>query len=331
MWQKLKRRFSTLRNEFRFITRIVQIIAGIVGGFVVIIGIIYSDDTNLKLLWDEFLLHIIDISKFVDFYKYEIFLGCLILVALGVWVRLRHVLKLNARYIMALNVVASTKVIHSRILNLINRYHLQQKSPDKGLELGELQILVHECLRSSCSRLATAITDITGDESHVCLKTFNPKTAHVEPVVRDDNPGKFQRPSGRQYDGYRFEENTGLAAIVNDQREVYLCEDLMALGSAYKNKSGDWEEYYNATIIQALSSYRAVSSDRITGFICLDNMRGGFGSSLVKTLLTEFSTFYCQVFEVMMSLTADDVYKNPMPDVVKKLPRLGEESREIKD
>ena len=89
MWHDLKYRFVSWQGKFRFITRIIQILAGIVGFLVVIVGIIYSDDTSVSLILDDFQLYITDLSKNVDYYKYEIFLSCLILVASGVWVRAR--------------------------------------------------------------------------------------------------------------------------------------------------------------------------------------------------------------------------------------------------
>jgi len=298
----------------------LQIIGVIVAIIVIIVGIYYSEDTRMNLFLMQFEGKIVDISKKIDFYKYEVFLPAIILVMLGYWIRLRHAKAKVARYEGALADVSSTKGIHAEIFRLFNQYHLNDGKSAEGFGVRELQIFVHECLRSSCSRLASAITHLTGDETHVCLKTFRPDTGMVEPVVRDENRGKYNRPPGRQFDCYHYEGNTGLSDIIRKQRETYNCDNLTALGSEYTNKGGDWSEYYNATIIQALNNHAHMSSDHIKGFICLDNMRGGLGHPLVRNLLLEFSVLYCRVFDAITAISGDITYKNPVPQVVEKIP-----------
>jgi hypothetical protein len=144
-------------------------------------------------------------------------------------------------------------------------------------------------------RIAALFTIYTGYESNVCIKICNfspdiPSTSSFaagsgradRPFVysfwRDSKSSdrRHKVDSDPQLGVYSISENTGLMKARQDG--YWFCNDLSALGTSYISKNRDWTSYYNATSVAAIAPPCETGPVNPNGFLCVDNMGGGFDS-----------------------------------------------------
>jgi hypothetical protein len=79
-------------------------------------------------------------------------------------------------------------------------------------------------------------------------------------------------------------------------RSFYFENDLASCAT-YLNANPDWRKYYNACLVVAIRQPLAGVSDhrKIMGFLCVDNMHGGFNAANAKALVA----FGYEMYEAM--------------------------------
>lgn len=144
----------------------------------------------------------------------------------------------------------------------------------------------------------------TGGDTAACVKIF---TEHREfdgafggkittpqdviTLARDErcvhSRGKTDKEQTTQR--YPYNANTAFSEVIhNPAKENYFySDDLKALASRdeYNNSNPMWRKYYNATAVHAIKDPEAPVSEGVVGFLCIDNLTGGFDDRFCKSIL----------------------------------------------
>ncbi len=148
----------------------------------------------------------------------------------------------------------------------------------------------------------------TNDECSVCIKLIG-ETAPLSDFSDATITRVFRDPSSQaqrmKYDQYeqRIRNNTSLRYIFKDGQVgyFYFNNDLFhsSINGTYTNDSPNWYRRYNATAVCAIKDPDRENPDDIIGFLCVDNMRGGFSPDISCNTLKTLST---SVFYVLKNL-----------------------------
>lgn len=141
--------------------------------------------------------------------------------------------------------------------------------------------------------ISQVMKTLTGDTCAACIKIT--KNNKLKTLYRDSTSYKRRkksdwRPNGKPFI-YNMNDNTAFATIASPstQDTYYICDNLNNLKEHYRNCNSTRNELYNATIvvpIQAnLSGTSYIEEMDILGFLCCDNMEGGFESLEIKDFL----------------------------------------------
>lgn len=146
---------------------------------------------------------------------------------------------------------------------------------------------------SLLASLTSTLNVITQDECASCLKTV--KNNKIKTLYRDPSSYRHRKYSDYNQKGqsfiYNIEDNYAfnLIADKNSKETFFACDDLRN-HDRYKNINTEWNKLYNATIvvpIQAnLSGAKRKKEMHIIGFLCCDNMSGGFENKEIKDFIS---------------------------------------------
>jgi len=146
---------------------------------------------------------------------------------------------------------------------------------------------------SLLSNITSTLEVITQDECATCVKIF--KNNKVKTLYRD--PGSYRSRKNSDYTQkgelhvYKVADNFAFNLIADEKSKetFFACDDLVNHESYY-NINHEWNKLYDATIVvptQAnLSGDKHKKEMHILGFLCCDNMAGGFENKEVKDFLS---------------------------------------------
>lgn len=103
---------------------------------------------------------------------------------------------------------------------------------------------------------------------------------------------------------YPYSDNTAFADIMDpDKPDFFLSNDLRALGEEYKNSDPDWKKYYNSTVVVPIKKPAGVESIDTVGFLCVDNMHGGFSHDFSINMLHSVACLFYSIFSMFCKST----------------------------
>lgn len=157
-------------------------------------------------------------------------------------------------------------------------------------------------ISETLSQIRDLFNAYTKSECAVCVKLLNLDSeirTYVEPdkvpegatlpyvytLARDpfSRPHRAHIDQTKPLDIYRFDFNTGLAkAMEGGHRGYWFANDLLAMGPNYRNIHGDWFKYYTATCTVVLRTPHVDEVNQALGFLCIDNMTGGFDDNVCR-------------------------------------------------
>lgn len=152
-----------------------------------------------------------------------------------------------------------------------------------------------EYLIELCGNISSVCAILTQSPCHTSVKSFDPTTGLVTTRARDALVHNRER--GEVDEGlksFHYEENTAFEKIINDDSYyLYRCNWLRLADVAgyYKNRNPEWKKFYHATIVLPITLNRnasAINKQSVIGFVCVDNMRGGFNMKLSRAVLLIF-------------------------------------------
>lgn len=146
---------------------------------------------------------------------------------------------------------------------------------------------------SLLTSISSTLNVISSDECASCIKIINDNK--VKTLYRDPASYRQRRNSDYTQNGkvfiYDISSNYAFNLIADDNsKETFFACDDLGKYSEYYNRNPEWKKLYNATIvvpIQAnLSGDKRIKKMHLLGFLCCDNMRGGFENKEVKDFLS---------------------------------------------
>lgn len=173
---------------------------------------------------------------------------------------------------------------------------------------------------SLLANITSTFNVITEDECASCIKAV--KNNKVKTLYRDPDSYRDRKNSDYTQKGqifiYSVTDNYAFNLIADDNSKetFFTCDDLNN-HDRYHNRNHEWNNLYNATIvvpIQAnLSGNKRKKEMRLLGFLCCDNISGGFENKEVKDFLSAtgdllFNLFY--LYDRFSQLTKDKGFSN---------------------
>lgn len=152
-----------------------------------------------------------------------------------------------------------------------------------------------EYLIELCGNISSVCAILTQCPCHTSVKSFDPTTGLV--ITRARDALVHNRERGEVDEGlksFHYEENTAFERIINDNNYyLYRCNWLRLATATgyYKNRNPKWKHFYHATIVLPITLNRnanAINKQSVIGFVCVDNMRGGFNMKFSRAALLIF-------------------------------------------
>lgn len=140
------------------------------------------------------------------------------------------------------------------------------------------------------SNITSTVNIITKDECSACIKIM--KKNKVKTLYRDPNSCRERRKSDYTDDGnifiYDVKDNYAFKIITDsNSKETFFCCDNLIDHERYENKNREWNRLYNATIVVPIQARNKEKNDiNVLGFLCCDNMSGGFESKELKDYIS---------------------------------------------
>jgi hypothetical protein len=155
-------------------------------------------------------------------------------------------------------------------------------------------------------RAKLAFDRLTGDNCSVCIKLFAqtadgayPETPVLTNTIRDPSSAADRVTDSGQV--IALAENTAFLYITGNASSngFYLNNDLYRsyLHGAYLNSRPRWFDYYNATAVCSIMNPAKTADAETLGFLCVDNFKGNFETSVSFTLMKSLSACLFYVFK----------------------------------
>ena len=154
---------------------------------------------------------------------------------------------------------------------------------------------LHNNLITITTNMASAFTILTKTTCAVTIKQH--EGGYVKTLFRD--AGSYRKRKTHDFeDGkvrtYNIKDNTAFRLIANKQRQVYCC-DALAIernNGNYDNVHSDFDRHYDATLVVPIESRPHKTYQKheynLIGFLCIDNLGGGFDNDESIELLSSY-------------------------------------------
>lgn len=225
------------------------------------------------------------------------------------------------------NVIAS-KYTHNILHD--HRYVLWQfdeiitnmQASEEDVSAGEIEKTLesfHRFMIKLLDNLVAYFNFITQDDCAACIKVLNEKKK-VKTFFRDSLNYRFRSRSDLKQDDspfiYSVSDNTAFYVISNDgfKDTTFFCDDLVKMkeDGKYNNANPQWETLYRACAVvpirRKLKENRSNMS-KLLGFICVDNLKGGFEREEFRDFLSSFGDLVYNLFEKYDQIAAAAVKK----------------------
>lgn len=151
----------------------------------------------------------------------------------------------------------------------------------------------------SMTNIKEAFDIITHDECAVCIKIITDEK-EVKTLIRDPVSYRVRHEADIRLPTFPLHGNTAFTDIINPYKPSIFISNDLELETSYINNNSAWKSFYNACIVVPI---RVMNSDgpppeyRVIGFLCVDNMKGGFEPDLCGDILAAFGDLYFNLFQ----------------------------------
>lgn len=200
-------------------------------------------------------------------------------------------------------------------------------------------------LRSSLDKLKTFITNtlndiknvfdkITGDNCSICIKLiYDPEQdlakAKIKTLYRDSTSfrirKKYDLDSEHRTRIYPATDNTAFKSILdpNESSVIYFSDNLELQHSfrSYNNSNQYWNDFYNAVAVIPISyipNRKKPKIRSILGFLCVDNMEGGFIYSSNEEYLSGIGDSFYNLFDGYKDIILNAVERQVDHEIIEK-------------
>jgi hypothetical protein len=172
----------------------------------------------------------------------------------------------------------------------------------------------HTNMRDLINKAAEIFTEFTGTKCAVCIKL--PRACGDKKMVSAflrDSTSAAERIN-MEKKKYGLDENSAFEHIAFRRGPFFVCDDLLKAKAEddYKNSRDGWERAYTATIVSGIFvPEQEDNTNNLLGFLCVDNIGGGFENSTCIRHITELSwrlsvmLYRYEMLEAILSKTDD--------------------------
>jgi hypothetical protein len=151
----------------------------------------------------------------------------------------------------------------------------------------------------SMANIKEAFDIFTHDECAVCIKIITDDN-EVKTLIRDPVSYRVRHEADIRLPSFPLHGNTAFSEIINPHAPSIFISNSLGAEQSYINNNPAWKKYYSACIVVPI---RVMDSDgpppeyRVIGFLCVDNMKGGFDPDLCGNILAAFGDLYFNLFQ----------------------------------
>lgn len=266
---------------------ILAIISAIGGIVIFLVGGAISNQKFLGLTLEN--LENVGLFNHIYTYRYKYGLSLFLIMVISFLVaysaRVAGLKDIIERWELILNLISVAEKDHMELENICSDYLDRQ-------DYNSMENAIKRGLETSCSQLAEIFEVYTSNESHVCLKEFDGQQVYL--VARDKPPVQYVRYEGKP-SSYPVVENTALHAVGILNKEYFVSNNL-GTEEKYDNSNNDWKKFYNATAVIGYPINRV--QQNTVGFLCVDNLEGGFDEESTIVILTTFARFHHHIIDL---------------------------------
>jgi len=138
---------------------------------------------------------------------------------------------------------------------------------------------------------------ITHDSCSVCIKLLVKNEYDVKTYLRDPVSLRSRSDIDTEVETYPYYRNTAFDCILgHEKKNFFLSNDLLELEKQgrYRNYNQKWKDSYNACLVVPIRAVAKIEYNKNIGFLCVDNMKGGFDEIIAFNILAGFADLlYC--------------------------------------
>ncbi len=153
---------------------------------------------------------------------------------------------------------------------------------------------------------------LTKDKCSVCIKLIIPGSSDNDFLVRTYQRDSVSYRERSKIDAsipeYHHFENYAFKVIMDGKSpDVYFIQNDLANYKPYFNANENFEKYYNACMVVPIRIITKLLDDGryksvVLGFICVDNLKGGFDEEISLNLLASFSDLCFNLFNAYFEM-----------------------------
>lgn len=151
----------------------------------------------------------------------------------------------------------------------------------------------------SMANIKEAFDILTHDECAACIKIITDNN-EVKTLIRDPVSYRVRHEADIRLPSFPLHGNTAFADIINPYKPSIFISNDLGLEPSYINNNSTWKKFYNACIvvpIRVMNSGGPPPEYRVIGFLCVDNLKGGFDPDLCGNVLSAFGDLYFNLFQ----------------------------------
>ena len=166
--------------------------------------------------------------------------------------------------------------------------------------------------------IKTTYDILSEDECSVCIKMIlvgkneknievkgdnNLRDVYIKTYMRDSFSYRQRNFIDERVPTFPYHENTAFQVILEERYpdSFFLSNDLGEFEKGYRNYRNDWSEFYNSCMVVPIRIQIRNGGYIVIGFICIDNVEGGFDST-GKDLLAAIGDHLFHIFRAFSDL-----------------------------
>ncbi|MGP8051701.1 MAG: hypothetical protein ACLPYB_13980, partial [Desulfobaccales bacterium] len=213
---------------------------------------------------------------------------------------------LNESHEAQANIAVITHNVFHEHRKLINNIYADSSSQE--CENYETRVLsFHQFILYFVNNVKQLFDTLTRGRCSVCLKliTTDPKNdtgGLVRTFMRDSISYRERSNTDMRIPEFHVHENTAFKRILDNEcpDSYYICNNLKE-ERGYINLNQDWQKYYNACLVVPIrilkSKMNGTKTQHIViGFLCVDNLHGGFDDRIGLNILAAFGDSLFHLF-----------------------------------
>lgn len=224
--------------------------------------------------------------------------------------------RLSARFA---GIAAHLESISAKRTNTIE--YLFSKSIDQDAPADQVEDVVHEHCNVIIDNVGEIFRTFTGYKCAVSIKILFEKFDDAAPqssssdaavpssasslqyvytYCRDSLSGYERSRVDQELPEYPYSDNSAFADILDPRKvDFFASNDLLSLGEEYRNSDPNWSRYYNATAVAPIKKPQGIEGADTIGFLCVDNLHGGFDEDFCKSIMFEISYPLYNIFRTL--------------------------------